>query len=102
MRDFLLIRFPRVPRRAATRPHRSTRGYIPWPRWGRNDIHWPELGVTHRYSLRQHGTDLLRIIVRHPHYAARWMLANQSRMSSVEQQALKVTICPTNNDSLHE
>ena len=102
MRDSPLIRFPRVARRAAAQPRRSTRGYIPWPRWGRNDVHQPELGVTHRYSLRPHDTDLLRMIVRHRHYAARWMLANQSRMSSVEKQALMDTICPTNNDSLHE
>ena len=31
---FSLIRFPRVPRRAAERPRRSTRGYNPPPRWG--------------------------------------------------------------------
>jgi hypothetical protein len=31
-----LIRFPRVARRAAGRPRRSTRGYIPPPRWGGN------------------------------------------------------------------
>ena len=30
----LLIRFPRVARRAATRSRRSTRGYSPSPRWG--------------------------------------------------------------------
>jgi len=31
---FSLIRFPRVPRRAAERPRRCTRGYNPPPRWG--------------------------------------------------------------------
>ena len=31
---FFLIRFPRVSRRAAMRPRRSTRGYNPPPRWG--------------------------------------------------------------------
>ena len=33
-RPLFLIRFPRVPRRAAVRPRRSTRGYNPPPRWG--------------------------------------------------------------------
>ena len=33
---FSVTRFPRVPRRAAMRPRRSTRGYIPQPRWGLN------------------------------------------------------------------
>ena len=52
--------------------------------------------------MRSHDTDLLRVGAWHHPYAARWILANQSRMTSAEQQALKVTICPTNSDSLHE
>ena len=32
--DLLFLRFPRVPRRAAVRPRRSTRGYNPSPRRG--------------------------------------------------------------------
>jgi len=41
---FSLIRFPRVPRRAAVRPRRSTRGYIPTPQWGWKLRNW-SLGI---------------------------------------------------------